>query len=110
MQDEARHVSYGMMHLRYFLRENPGRAEEIHLMLDEAETLMIGALGSPELAEPLIILAGGGFERDAIARGVERTYDFQLRAINEYFQRLEHAGLQGRPERSKFTKLMTIIG
>ena len=61
---------------------------------------MIGALGSPELAEPLIILAGGGFERDAIARGVERTYDFQLRAINEYFQRLEHAGLQGRPERS----------
>ena len=110
MQDEARHVTYGMMHLRYFLQENPNRAEEIHLMLDEAETLMIGALGSPELAEPLVILAGKGTGKAEIARGIELTTQFQLTAIMEYFRRLERAGLTGRPERSKFTRLLTLIG
>ncbi len=110
MQDEARHVSYGMMHLKYFLREHPKRAEEIHILLDEAETLMIGALGSPELAEPLIVLAGKGFAKDNIARGIELTQEFQLRAIGEYFRRLERAGLEGRPERSKFTQLLGLLG
>lgn len=109
MQDEARHVTYGMMHLQYFLRVNPGRAEEIHSMLDEAETLMIGALGSPELAEPIIVLAGGGFDKASVARGAELTHEFQMRAVSEYFRRLERAGLQGRPERSKFTQLMARI-
>lgn len=109
MQDEARHVSYGMMHLQYFLRANPTRAEEIHLMLDEAETLMVGALGSPELAEPLIVLAGKGFDKDSVARGTALTQEFQLRAINEYFRRLERAGLEGRPQRSKFTKLLALL-
>lgn len=110
MQDEARHVSYGMMHLQYFLRVNPTRAEEIHLMLDEAETLMIGALGSPELAEPLIVLAGKGFGADNLARGTALTLEFQLRAIEEYFRRLERAGLEGRRERSKFTRLLALLG
>ena len=109
MQDEARHVSYGMMHLKYFLDANPTRAEEIHLMLDEAETLMVGALGSQELAEPLIVLAGKGFRKENLVRGAELTGEFQLRAINEYFRRLERAGLRGRPERSKFTTLLTLL-
>jgi hypothetical protein len=110
MQDEARHVTYGMMHLKYFLRENPDRAGEIHRMLDEAETLMIGALGSPELAEPLVILAGKGTSKDQIARGVELTAQFQLDAVAEYFRRLERAGLTGRPERSRFTRLLSLLG
>jgi hypothetical protein len=110
MQDEARHVTYGMMHLRYFLRQNPGRAEEIHGMLDEAETLMIGALGSPELAEPLIVLAGKGFGPENVACGAQLTQEFQMRAIQEYFRRLERAGLEGRPQRSQFTKMMALLG
>ncbi len=109
MQDEARHVTYGMMHLRYFLRQNPGRAEEIHLMLDEAETLMVGALGAPELAEPLVVLAGKGFGRENVQRGLELTTFFQLKAIEEYFRRLERAGLQGRRERSKFTRMLQLL-
>jgi hypothetical protein len=109
MQDEARHVSYGMMHLKYFLKINPGRAEEIHFMLDEAENLMIGALGSPELGEPLVVLAGGGFDPAAVARGVELMTMFQLKAIEEYFRRLERAGLQGRRERSAFTRLLALL-
>jgi hypothetical protein len=109
MQDEARHVSYGMMHLKYFLRAHPSRAEEIHFMLDEAETLMIGLLGAAELAEPLIILAGKGFGREQIKRGIELTLFNQLKAIEEYFGRLEHAGLKGRRERSQFTKLLSML-
>jgi hypothetical protein len=109
MQDEARHVSYGMMHLKYFLREHPRRAEEIHFMLDEAEMLMVGALGSPELAEPLIILAGKGFDENSVKRGIELTQFNQAKAFEEYYRRLERAGLEGRRERSRFTKLMTLL-
>ena len=109
MQDEARHVSYGMMHLKYFLRTHPSRAEEIHFMLDEAETLMIGLLGAAELAEPLIVLAGKGFGREHIERGIELTLFNQIKAIEEYFGRLEHAGLKGRRERSQFTKLLAML-
>jgi hypothetical protein len=78
-------------------------------MLDEAETLMVGILGAPELAEPLIILAGKGFGREQIKRGVELTLFNQLKAIEEYFARLEHAGLKGRRERSQFTKLLSML-
>ncbi len=106
MQDEARHVSYGMTHLRYFLRENPTRAEEIHLMLDDAELLMIGVLGSVELVEPLIVLAGKGLGPENIKRGLELIGHNQLKAIEEYFRRLERAGLEGRRKRSKFTRLL----
>ena len=71
---------------------------------------MTAALGSPELAEPLVILAGKGPGKAEIARGIELTTQFQLTAIMEYFRRLERAGLTGRPERSKFTRLLTLIG
>ncbi|KAA0230892.1 ferritin-like domain-containing protein [bacterium] len=40
MQDEARHVSYGTMHLKYFLEHHPDRAEaeeELHVVADAFE-------------------------------------------------------------------------
>jgi hypothetical protein len=40
LQDEARHVSYGTMHMKYFLEHNPNRAqaeEELHAVADVGE-------------------------------------------------------------------------
>ncbi len=51
-----------------------------------------------------------GTGKEQVARGVELTTQYQLAAIMEYFRRLERAGLTGRPERSKFTRLLTMIG
>ena len=42
-QDEARHVAFGVMHLRYMSETAPERREEIHCYLDEAEGGLIGA-------------------------------------------------------------------
>jgi hypothetical protein len=35
MQDEARHVAYGTMHLRYRLERDPLMAEDFHAYLDK---------------------------------------------------------------------------
>lgn len=40
---------------------------------------------------------------------VELTTQFQLKAIEEYFRRLERTGLEGRRERSKFTRLLELL-
>jgi hypothetical protein len=37
MQDEARHVGYGTLHLKRFLQEHPEREPEIHHILDQGE-------------------------------------------------------------------------
>ena len=73
MQDEARHVGYGTLHLKYFLQRHPERVEEIHRILDQGEEVMF-ALGT----EP----------RYLVWTGVRRS-DYRI----EYSCRLPVAGI-----------------
>jgi hypothetical protein len=92
MQDEARHVAYGTMHLRYRLARDPSLATDYHSYLDKGEEIISMLFTTPEVVEPTIILAAGGVERaaevamsapDAVRGGV----------VQEYLERCEHAGL-----------------
>ncbi len=95
-QDTARELAYGVGHVRYHLRHQPQRAEYLHDFLDRTEHTFLGIAGSPELLEPLIVLAGGGTSKAALKDGSQRVQKFLRHAVDGYFERLEAAGLQRR--------------
>jgi hypothetical protein len=109
IQDTARQTAYGFGQLRYFLAHRPGEVEAMQEYLDETEHVMLGLLGSPELLEPLIIIAGGGLEKDQIKTGRISTSKFIRLAISEYFERIEAAGLEGRSKRSRIPAIISRI-
>ncbi len=109
MQDEARHVSYGLQHLRWIIDNTPERKEQIHLALDEAEMFSIQQFDA-SLMECMIVLAGKGTKPGQIKDGLEVVGDMQVKQIEEYFHRLERAGFGERIPRSKFQPLLADLG
>ena len=106
MQDEARHVGYGMQHLKWVMDNAPDKREIIHRHLDEAENFVFGAGYATEVLEPFIILAGKGLKKENIEQGVRITNAFQLKQTEEYFERLAKCGLPERRERSRLWKFV----
>jgi hypothetical protein len=97
MQDEARHVSYGTMHLKYFLENHPNREEaeaELHAVADIAERSFTGFLVNPYLVEPLAVLAGGGIKH--IDRGMDAVKVVWKSICDEYLNRCDLAGFDRR--------------
>ncbi|MGH7821717.1 MAG: ferritin-like domain-containing protein [Candidatus Binatia bacterium] len=101
MQDEARHVGYGMQHLKYVVDHFPEKREMIHAHLNEAENSAFGGGYATELTESFIILAGKGMKRENIQKGCQITALFQAKQIEEYFERLDKCGLTERRQMSK---------
>lgn len=97
MQDEARHVSYGTMHLKYFLEHHPNRQEaedELHVVADSFERGFATFLVNPWIVEPLAVLAGGGIKH--IDRGMEAVKLVWRRIVDEYLNRCDLAGFDRR--------------
>jgi hypothetical protein len=98
MQDEARHVSYGVMRLKYYLEHHPDRAAalaDMHDLADEAEIFLQGTSSfNPQFLEPLAIMAGGDVER--MEEGMEIYRNVWARIVEEYLKRCELAGLPRR--------------
>jgi hypothetical protein len=108
MQDEARHVSYGMQHLRWILDHTPERKAQLHAALDEAENFSLSQFDSA-LFEAMIVLAGKGTSPEQIKKGIAIVGTLQVKQIEEYFQRLRRAGFEERIEKSKFRDLLAMI-
>ena len=104
MQDEARHVAYGTMHLRFRLNEDPSLAEDYHAYLDRGEDIISMLFSTPEVVEPTAILLAGSVEA-ATQLGASGSDVVRRQIIEEYFQRCEHAGL---PRRHR-TKLPAVL-
>jgi hypothetical protein len=105
LQDVARSVTYGVGHARYHLAHQPGRAGALADYLDRTEHTVLGIAGSPEFLEPLVVLAAGSRERDAIARGAAFARRWFARAVEEYLERCAAAGLGDRRGRSVLPRL-----
>jgi len=95
MQDEARHVAYGTMHLRYRLDRDPSMAEDFHAYLDKGEEIIAMIFATPEIVEPTAILAAGGVEQ-ASELGTAAGEVMRHQIIGEYLKRCQHAGLDRR--------------
>jgi len=94
MQDEARHVAYGTMHLKYFLEKHPEREEEIHEILSRGEEATFSLNQTQDTVEARAILAGGGLEH--IEEGFHKLGYLFKKQINEYLYRLKMAGIERR--------------
>lgn len=95
MQDEARHVAYGVKHLQYFLTRHPEMEDEIHHILDLGEEAIFKLTLEPQTLEPRAILAGKGVEN--IQLGMTRLAFLYNKQIKEYLQRLKIAGIDRQP-------------
>jgi hypothetical protein len=95
MQDEARHVAYGVKHLQYFLERHPEREAQIHEILDMGEQAIFGLQLEPQTSEPRAILAGGGLQN--IELGMQRMAFIYAKQVKEYLSRLKVAGLDREP-------------
>lgn len=100
-QDEARHVAFGILHLKYMNAMCPERREEIHTYLDEVEARQATGAGGENPAgrlvltsEALAVLLGGG--KDKIDEGQKMLMAVRQRQAKEYFQRLKSAGFDDR--------------
>ena len=103
-QDEARHVAFGIMHLRYLHATAPDRHEEIEAYLDEAENLSLTGGTNPagpqaETSEALAILLGGG--KQHYDEGFRILLAIRKRQLKEYMQRVISAGFGERFENGR---------
>ena len=105
MQDVARSVAYGVGHVRYHLGHQPARADALSDYLDRTEHTVLGIAGSPEFLEPLVLLAAGGRDAAALARGAAFARRWFGRAVDEYLERCATAGLGDRRARSVLPRL-----
>ena len=62
MQDKARHVAYGLQHLRYAVTHQPDKAIVFERLLNVGEQVFARELRVPALLEPLAVIFGGGIE------------------------------------------------
>ncbi|HVA75723.1 MAG TPA: hypothetical protein VNF71_14280 [Acidimicrobiales bacterium] len=99
MQDEARHVAYGTMHLRYRLERDPSLAEDYHSYLDKGEEIIGMLFTTPEVVEPTAMLAAGSVKA-AEELGMAAADVLRARVIEEYLERCDHALL---PRRGRLT-------
>lgn len=93
LQDEARHVSYGVLELKSYLENHPNREaalEEMHRFADVGEQVILTTFTEPALIEPVAVLLGGGLKR--IDEGMEGLGHMWRMFIEEYLQRCACAG------------------
>jgi hypothetical protein len=106
MQDTTRELAYGMGHMRYHLAQQPQRTEFLQDCLDRTEHTFFGIAASPELLQPLIVLAGGGTSRAALVAGSRHVRRLLERTVTEYLERLGAVGI----ERRRRSRLLQFLG
>jgi hypothetical protein len=99
MQDEARHVAYGTMHIRYAIEHDPDVAEEIHEALDHGELVLTDFGGAPDVSTALAVLLAGGVEH-VEDKGFPLSMELSKKQFSSYLARCERAGIS-RLDRTK---------
>jgi hypothetical protein len=92
MQDEARHVAYGTMHIRYAVEQDPDVAEEIHEALDHGEAVLTNFGTNQDFGTALAVLLGGGIE-DIETKGFPLQMEMSRKQFTSYLARCERAGI-----------------
>ena len=92
MQDEARHVAYGTLHIRYAVENDPDVADEIHAALDHGEMVLMEFGTSPDLSTALALLLAGGAEKVEEV-GFPAQGQMMVKLLTSYLARCERAGV-----------------
>jgi hypothetical protein len=92
MQDKARHIAYGLAHMKYVLLHRPERRGEIEKYLDKGESLLVADDKDTATREAFAILFGGSQEK--IHEGLQKYEEMRARQVQQYLARLRWATLE----------------
>ena len=91
-QDKARHLAYGMAHVKYVISQKGDDAALGFLrMMSGVERDLASEMKDNVLWEALAIVFGGGLEN--ISSGMEVVRGLQRRYVNEYMARMQWVGI-----------------
>ncbi|MGB2694382.1 MAG: hypothetical protein WBD55_04245 [Dehalococcoidia bacterium] len=89
MQDKARHIAYGLAHLKYVLLNRPDRRQELERYLDKGEAMLCSDDRDTATREAFAILFAGS--KDKIQAGLQIYEAMRRRQVQQYLERLEWA-------------------
>jgi len=92
MQDKARHIAYGIAHLKYVLLHRQERRLELERYLDKGEALLVADDRDTATREAFAILFAGG--KDKIAGGLKIYEAMRRRQVQQYLERLRWATIE----------------
>ncbi len=92
MQDKARHVAYGLQHLRYAITHQQDKALIFQRLLFIGERIFAKELREPAMLEPLAIIFGGGIE--GARAGMEHVKRMMADWLNGYLAACEWLSIQ----------------
>jgi hypothetical protein len=92
MQDKARHIAYGIAHLKYVLLHRPERRQELERYLDKGEALLVADDRDSATREAFAILMGGS--KDNIYEGLKKYEEMRRRQVRQYLDRLRWATIE----------------
>jgi TusA-related sulfurtransferase len=91
--DEARHVHFGMVHVRHALAQDETLFSRLEAAVRRRAATLSNVGGAPEpLQDGLTVLAAGSTDSKAIARGHEAFRELLHTMHESRVKRLEHAG------------------
>jgi TusA-related sulfurtransferase len=91
--DEARHVHFGLSHVRWALQHDPALFGRLQDSVRRRAATLAGVAGVPApVQDALTILAAGSDEPRAVARGHEAFRELLATMHQNRLKRLEHAG------------------
>src|SRR3954468_19161830 len=91
--DEARHVKFGMAHVRYYLGEDPAHYEELRLAVKKRAAVMSSVTEvSPRVQDALAVLAAGGLDPSRLGEGTRRVRELVAQMHEHRLKRLVQAG------------------
>ena len=97
MQDKARHMAYGMAHLKYAVDEKgPDYALGLRRLMGGVERDLASEMKDPVLWEALAIYIGGGVGH--IDSGMAEVKNLQRRYMEEYLTRMKWIGVDKTSE------------
>ena len=94
MQDKARHIAYGLAHLKYVLLHRQERRAELERYLDKGEAMLVSDDRDTATREAFAILFAGG--KDTIQDGLRVYEQMRTRQVAQYLDRLQWATIDRR--------------
>jgi len=92
-RDEARHVAFGMEHLRYVLEREPERRSSLAAAVERRSRMLASVSGlSSYVHDALVVFAGRGVSPQNVRAGARRVFALHREMDNARRERLESLG------------------
>lgn len=94
-RDEARHVAFGMAHLRYVLGLEPEKRTALSVAAERRSRMLASISGlSPYVHDALVVLAGGGASPSQVRQGARFVTSLQREMDRARRERLQSLGFE----------------